>query len=65
LSATSLSYFLPHPDELVRIVATLEAMVEPGDLVPLAEKRFWSSAATGVLSTFKMLAHPAASAREN
>ena len=39
LSATSLSYFLPHPNELVRIVATLEAMVEPGDLVPLAEKR--------------------------
>ena len=37
MSATSLSYFLPHPDELVRIIAALEAVVEPGDLVPLAE----------------------------
>ena len=33
----ALIHFLPHPDELVRIIAALKAMVEPGDLVPLAE----------------------------
>ena len=37
MSATSLAFLLPHPDELVRIIAALEAMVEPSDLVPLAE----------------------------
>ena len=37
MSATSLSFFLPHPDELVRIIPALEAVVEPSDLVPLAE----------------------------
>ena len=37
MSATSLSFFLPHPDELVRIIPALEAVVEPSDLAPLAE----------------------------
>ena len=37
MSATSLAFLLPHPDELVRIIAALKAMVEPGNLVPLAE----------------------------